>query len=1030
MSSSQQPHRIDARGKPGAAGPSGDNGTRSGSDGGHGHKGQAAGSGGQIAATATLPSAGRMLLTGVAICPRDDSPALPVSLPLDTLSVVQLLAQGGAGGRGGDGGNGARGHKGSKGSDATRYSSGGNGGPGGDGGNGGNAGTGGTGGDGGTVHLSLAEADLDLALLFEWDVSAGQGGQPGTPGAGGPGGSGGDGGDSYSWTETETYTDSNGSSATRTVSHSNSGGSRGPSGDSGMSGASAVLGKQGQDGAFHLEVGGQTFLDRYRLRCTGYRVESSHGDRVLEFGERDNRVKEVLLGNSSDLPSPAAHTELQLAQRPGVLPHPVSLPLPPLGKDQSQAFDGLTFDLEEAPQDRLPSLHERLRRVVSIEPQVHFTRLDRVADEAKRPTEIEVTFPVELQTLSSPTSLMPGQTIQQRWVVRNLSNFEFPTAGRKLTVELAKPSGEGNLRVHDSHGEPLPLGPEPITYLEIEPMPAGGELIVTVYLSFEEGTPPYSAVQIWAALRLTPRYGGEPREIQRNPIAYSAALAYRGSQAEALLITHSGCTADEVQEWGQTFERLGLSWDVWDASWHGDLPILTLAQKIAGKLVVILNVPFQGPDRGALGPVELMDLADFREAVSRHGLSFYLVGSRSELFAHLVPQLGDFQPYSSLGDYLDSFGERTGHNPEVPQDMTTSLAQVSIARFHVAADPKPEDLQAQAKKLLGTLRERFPDRRFAISCHFQPDVESGWFRKRTYGYLRIRQLPDADARAVVVREVYRKTGEKPAFIRSTENLLGLFSAMDFDDKLSVANMLNDTRRFAIEPLADAWLLDLGEEQMVLRRSRVHTGKKRIRQLLNRTRDLCQHDFRHDGLSLEVESALGQLLIRMAAGLSFLAKARLHWSDHRMRLLGGTNEVEISEVIDEMVDGLLDTNFGADPLIGRLPKARAEAEATIAVRRRQLEAAAAQVESISAGAVSRKDSAVEALVRWDLRDYLESDSCLSDGLYTLERLDELQKLELDAKVRRGQLLQMFQEAAKAGELPEDAPFWRGSPDHPM
>lgn len=1022
--SRQQLHRLDASGVPGLPGNHGSDGFQNhdGSSGQSGLQGHAAGPGGRIFLTASLPQPGKLLLAGEALCPRVEGTAtLPRSLDVESLGAVQLLAQGGPGGRGGDGGDGARGATGFSGSDATRYSSGGDGGRGGDGGDGGAAGRGGAGGDGGTIHLRLAPEDLDLALLFEWDVSGGEGGSPGAPGAGGAGGYGGEGGDSYSWTENESYTDAQGNSQTRTVSRSNPGGSRGPSGSDGLSGASAAPGPSGAPGNFSLEVAGRSFSDRYRLECAGYRISSSQRDCLLEFGERENRVEGVLLRNTAELFSPGQFVELRLGPRPGVLPHPVAVPVPSLARGPGQSLEGLTFDLEEAPTESLPSLHERLRRQVWIEPEVHFPRLNRIAPEAGRPTEIEVTFPVELETLSSPPSLMPGQMIQQRWVVRNLSRFEFPTSGRRLTVELSKPSGESHLRVYGEGGEVLALGPEPTTYVEIEPLPPGGERTVTVYLSFEDGTPPYSAVEIWAALRLTPRYGGEAREVQRNPVSYSAALAYRGDNADVLLVTHSANTAEEVKEWGETLDRLGLVWDVWDAAWHGDLPILRLAEKVTGKLVVVLNVTFQGPDRSSVYPSDLMDLEEFREAVSAHGLSFYLVGSRRELYQRLVPQGDGFREFSSVGEFLDSFEPRSGPNPEVPESMTTSLSQVKISRFHVAADPEPKDLEAQAKALLETLRETYPDRRFAISSHFQPAGDDGWFRKRTYGYLRIRQLPDADARAVIEREVHRATGQKPNFIRSAENLLGVFSAMDFDDKMALARSLDEGRKFVVEPLADAWLLDLGEEQMVLRRSRVHNSRRRIREILNRTRDLCHFDFRSGGTSLDAESPLGRLLIRLAAGLSFLARARLHWSDHRIRLLGGTNEVEISEVVDELVDRLLDINFGADRLLGRAPEARKKADALIAARCEQLEAAAAAVESSAGGNLSRKDSAVEALVRWDLRDYLESDGALADGLLSEQALRAMVAAEQEARALRERLRTNFQAATAAGQLPDTAPF---------
>lgn len=985
---------LDASGKAGAPGSNGADGIRSGENGRSGRAGSAGKAGGQLAVSARMTANG-LELPGMR----------PVAL--HEMDRILLLARGGAGGRGGNGGRGGDGSRGSSGSDAGRYSDATPGGRGGPGGDGGQAGRGGDSGPGGRVELKLAREDLDLALLFDWDVSAGTPGPPGLPGDGGSGGPGGRGGSSYSWSESENYTDSQGNTQTRSVSRYRSGASDGPSGSPGSSGSTAPFGEGAADGTFVLLIDEKKHPDRYRLSLLDYQVQPGGGEGLFEFGELDNRVTGLRLANRGGAPSPPQHVAMFLAENPGLVPQARRLEVPEIDQGKHQALGSLVFDLEEASDQELPSLHQRLRKRVRIDPVTHFVRLKRRACEADLAREIEVTYPVELITVPSPTSLLPGQFVVQCWRIKNHSNAAFPPPGRELTLEL----DHGDLVVLDDQGKPPAKG------FSIEPIAPGGELEFRLYIAFAAEAPPYSRAELWVGLRLTPRGGGEAREIQRNPVTFTAAQAHRGVAAEVLLVTHSGNSQTEVEGWIELFDRLGLQWDVWDATWHGDIPLNQLAPRIQGKLVVLLNATFATPDRQQIATTELLPMSTFREAVSKFGISFYVMGAPSQLHLNLLPFPEQVREFDSPAKFLASLQARRGPNPEVPETMESHLDRVFIRRFHIVKEPKPIHLEAEARKLALKLSRDFPERRFAVSMHFEACQDKGPLRTRSYGHLDIRQLPDADARAVVIREVYTKTAQRPAFIHSAENLLGLFSAMDFDDKLALARKLEEQQSFAIEALADAWLLDLGEEQMALRRSGVHTGKRRIRRILHRTGDLCSHDFRQGKVNLEVDSPLGQLLTRIAAGLLFLSKSRLHWSDHRLSLLGGTNEVEISEVVNHLVDQLLDLNFGRDRWIGRQPEARLRVEKLIAERSAELTAEAEQIHQLSQGAVSSKDSALEALVRWDLRDYLECDSKLPSGVYDDENMRVLREREWSARKRHGELLEIFAQARKAGQLPE-------------
>ena len=247
---------YDASGRRGRNGQHGEDGAsalRTGADGESGYDAGPAARGrdsGSIEVTLTRgPHDGSVAIGGTRKDHRGKGLGIRDELDFGDMGFIDLLARGGRGGHGGNGGHGGDGATGSSGSNASRYSSGGDGGRGGDGGDGGDASSGAHGGHGGGVLVAVAPEDTHLLMLLRHAVEGGDGGRPGKNGAGGGRGRGGSGGSSYSWTETESYTDAQGNSQSRTTYHSNPGGSDGASGRGGSSGnARAKQGKHGKRG--------------------------------------------------------------------------------------------------------------------------------------------------------------------------------------------------------------------------------------------------------------------------------------------------------------------------------------------------------------------------------------------------------------------------------------------------------------------------------------------------------------------------------------------------------------------------------------------------------------------------------------------------------------------------------------------------------------------------------------------------------------------------------------------------------------
>ena len=154
----------------------------------------------------------------------------------------------------------------------------------------------------------------------------------------------------------------------------------------------------------------------------------------------------------------------------------------------------------------------------------------------------------------------------------------------------------------------------------------------------------------------------------------------------------------------------------------------------------------------------------------------------------LVPHPTEVRTFDSPTEYLKKgdFSRAPG-NAEVPREMTQRMDKVAVSRFFVKGEPKPEYLLETARKLMVKLRKKCPQDRFHITTVFEPAGDEGWLKTKKCGVLEVRRLPDHDARAVVTRKVFRETGQKESFLHSAENLLGLFSALDMNDKLALGD---------------------------------------------------------------------------------------------------------------------------------------------------------------------------------------------------------------------------------------------------
>ena len=424
------------------------------------------------------------------------------------------------------------------------------------------------------------------------------------------------------------------------------------------------------------------------------------------------------------------------------------------------------------------------------------------------------------------------------------------------------------------------------------------------------------------------------------------------------------------------------------------------------------------PNREVISPMALLDYGAFRRAVSRFAVSFYFIGEESGILEHLVPQPADARAFSSTDEYLAQLSEEERLNPEVPVTMTERLDKIGVSKFFIKGKPRPEYLRKKGLQLLEELRQRFPQRRFVVTTIFDPSDDSGWLKSKSCGALTVRYMPDKDARAVVTRRVFRETAQTAQFLNSAENLLGLFSAQDFDDKLESLRKLSNQSESELSPfektvqqsLADALLMDLTEEQLDLRKSGVRLNAKKMALALNRTVEFCAAQL-CPAEQLNPQSPLGETVLRILAGLSFLAEKNMAWWNHRIHFLGGGNDVEVTLFVRKQVDKFLDHHVGPDRIWGTGPLRKA-VEALVQERHKVLTQRQQQIAGHACGELSSKQAAGEALVRWELRDYLSTDAEAESILWDQLDIENLQSDEAKHSVELERCLGVYEGALGA------------------
>jgi hypothetical protein len=730
--------------------------------------------------------------------------------PLNSRTQIVVRSNGGQGGRGGRGGDGQGGCNGTAGRDATRSSPGTNGGPGCRGGDAGRGTPGSRGGDGGQVRIHIPVDQIHLGLTVSCSAQGGRGGAAGQHGTPGSGGRGGRGGSSHSWTETvpdgqdcQLVDNGNGSYTnrctprTRTVHHSQSGGSTGPSGTSGSSAMGDVSGgRNGQDGRclfIGTEAGRQTYsgTSLFQVVVESYDLVDDNGDGIIEPLE-SVRVENIRLKNVGGLPSPSQSADFQvfLPNTRYTLSSQQRLLVPRLEPGQSVTLaQGLEFDVRDnhqMGQGRPMVIEDRLS------PQNYVTQVDRAQPGFELNRSFVITYPIEISAFSMARSVGPGEEIPVMWKIKNISSRSYGLDSeleRAIRTALQRVGGSAeadHFQFFDSSGRQNLVSQ---TYTQdIINLPAGEEIVIEGRLQISEQALAYTDIQMATVLHLENQQG-EMRSIQANELGLRISQLYRyNPQSEYLLITNHNTQRQEFLAWGQLFRRMGVSFDVWDLSYYGHLSLRQGLEQTGGqalfdllenKTLILLN---NSSDSQRVSMGELAGLLSQRQA------NFLVLGGERA-------QLGR--------QYVEIMQEASGLFEAEQETLSTRFS-----RLMFWSSPNVGHLEQEVHNLAQQRLAQSPRTRFYMHYRFAPELsESGLFRQ-TYNLGNVvyaQTLTPGGGRYVALPLSPQELSE-PNTINSEELIRAVLLPSSFEFKLE--RLLNNNEHSIQRFIADSLLYDL------------------------------------------------------------------------------------------------------------------------------------------------------------------------------------------------------------------------------
>ncbi len=770
------------------------------------------------------------------------------------LGNILIEAVGGRGGKGAYGGPGGDGARGSKGADATRYSSGGNGGRGGDGGDGGLGTSGARGGQGGQCTVALEESNMFALMAIERSerttslVHGGAGGHRGQHGPGGVGGPGGPGGSSYSWTETEYYTDNEGNQQSRTTYHSNPGGSSGPRGSNGWTPTAPLHhGDAGNDGVFKFVVkkpDGTSLIyrDRYDLEVSSFSIQEDPRedlDGIMEFGEIIH-ITNLTLKNIGGMPTPP-HQRVRVIIKPSTWIRPLDMELfldHSIQPDEEYTIPGtLAFQIPlptiQGPGEPFIARDTVEPIMIQLGPEPPYTLardapFQRIYQNSTFTLPLVAQFPIEnRQGIIGLRSLAPGETTSLFIDIANISNSDIgihaPRERRVgIQIELAQSEGTtlDDFIFQTPTGDTIDLSSQTDEFNgyfgEIPIIKTHASAHAEFNFGFTKSAPPYSSVTLRASIWIEEFHNkGAWRLVQQRVATFRAEPAYRYTPgANILLVTNNNTSRQAFLAWSTLLhDHLELPFDHWSLARYGhfdqglDLDDGTnLRVQMEDRIALILNNKFQprGKEKESDLPTDYIKGADVRYGATSNNTHFLMIGSPEFQAKQLLEPSSDFRRHGDNFPDIKRFilkeekSVGTFEEETFKDDITMTWDDVQMHDWTFFTRPDREKrkvmMRKQSTKLMKKLSAMHPHRRYVIVEHNSDGAERdgrSWlvFPRWNLGKVEVRRSLNIDTTSTIVFHVDDHRLNDPKFILSPQTRYAILLALPFELKLSRLNVL-------------------------------------------------------------------------------------------------------------------------------------------------------------------------------------------------------------------------------------------------
>lgn len=942
-------------------------GTFSGSDGAPGRHGGNAGaaghgtSAGNITLEPVLEAAKSVVILNGHIQQTPGGPREKIEKTFVTsgAGMISLIAHGGRGGQGGIGGGGEAGGHGADGSNATRSSDGGDGGNGGRGGDAGEGTSGGDAGDGGNIKVRLAVTDTAALLLVRHDEAKGRGGEAGRHGEPGDGGTHGDGGMHHSWEEvtgTRKWTDSEGKEHSEDIktSYSRPGGSDGYDGSRGTTPSTRLSdGRDGENGTYEIQVvekdgSVSTYEERFDLQLTAFDIvegkggaKSSDKNEVYEPGEKLT-IEGIRVKNTGKMPTPAySKTIVTLTNGDYFISNAEELVLEKsLQPGEEYTFkDPLHFEIKETA---FTVGEERWSAGDTVRHRAFVPDVNRPFDRFDQPRDITLSFPVEIEPIEVPRSLVAGESARFLIRVKNISTLPLGVnekGERELNIELDRNmTGKGTYENRDGkigfvlNGQVLEFkGP---ILEQLVGLKAGGTVILEGRVSVPANAEAFSSSIFKVGLGL------DGRKIQSRNVELRVSQTYRYNNEQVLLIVNSTTPKSVIQRFTEAAAHMGQRVAIWDLSYYSTLALQqalnngsSLAQDFKNGTIVLLADDFKNTLGETEKAMDLLRRRDVLASIAEYGANFLIVGEDVKgglLGDHLLPVDGSVvKSFDGLQAYIEAL--RAAQAPSdlekaLGKDYTKAYSEIEIARPYLFGKPSEKSLVRKNQRLSEMLRSLFPDRRFVVISEFGPEQQnngilgSGFLKRWKVGRLEVRETLDPIQGRAFALTTPAGALQNGGGLSLNEIYTALLMSQSMKTKVESFNKVAEkvksssgTEQQSYEKMlsivVDAMIADIANEQILLRDKK--WGSLKSDQLFEKMRSA--QELLKGALNIYYATdppAIVSQLVRLLAEVQMMADRNIDWIGFFMPLRRGervnTATAILSEKIREHVFGLKTT----------------------------------------------------------------------------------------------------------------------------